>query len=169
MGTRQTSILFVCMGNICRSPMAKWVLAEQARARGMTNLFHIDSCGTGGWHAGEPADPRSAACAARHGLATPHVARQFDRLTDADFDLIVVMDRSNLRHVLEMGAPRHKVHFLRSFDPLLAGAAEHELDVPDPYYGGEQGFELMYEMISRACAGMLDAGQAGQIQPSRPE
>jgi len=152
---QSTAVLFVCLGNICRSPMAKWVLLDMAAARGLFDQLVVDSCGTGGWHAGEGADPRSAACAARYGLATNHTARQFSMPDDNRFDFIIVMDRSNLREVIAMGAERNKVRLLRSFDPQLIGADEREMEVPDPYYGGEQGFEQMYQMIRRACDGLL--------------
>ncbi|MBU6412665.1 MAG: low molecular weight phosphotyrosine protein phosphatase [Planctomycetes bacterium] len=156
MSTERTSVLFVCLGNICRSPMARWVMIDLARDRGVLQRLDIDSCGTGDWHSGEPADPRSATCAARNGLKTDHVARQFARDDGERFEYILVMDRSNQRDVLAMGAPKHKVRLLRSFDPLLIDAHERELEVPDPYYGGEQGFEQMYQMIRRACNGLLD-------------
>lgn len=156
METPKQSVLFVCLGNICRSPMAKWILLDMTASRGMSSSIEVDSCGTGGWHAGEPADPRSAACAARHGLQTDHTARQFSAQRDSQFDFILVMDRNNLRDVIAMGAPTQKVHLLRSFDPLLADAHEREMEVPDPYYGGEQGFEQMHQMIRRACEGLLN-------------
>lgn len=155
--TRPLRVLMVCLGNICRSPMARWVLMEQARNRGILHRLEIDSCGTGDWHSGENADPRSAACAARHGLDTTHTARQYRSRDGANFDHILVMDRNNLRDVIAMGAPKHKVQLLRSFDPTLAGTHESAWEVPDPYYGGEQGFEQMYQMIRRGCEGFLDS------------
>jgi protein-tyrosine phosphatase len=145
------------MGNICRSPMARWVMIDLASARGVLDRLEIESCGTGDWHSGEPADPRSAACAARYGLRTDHVARQFALDDGKRFEHIVVMDRNNQRDVIAMGAPKRKVRLLRSFDPLLIDAHERDMEVPDPYYGGEQGFEQMYQMIRRGCSGLLDA------------
>lgn len=156
MSDQPTGVLFVCLGNICRSPMARWVMIDLARERGVLDHLRIDSCGTGDWHSGEPADPRSAACAARHGLSTDHVARQFSVHDGEQFEHILVMDRSNMRDVLAMGAPKPKVRLLRSFDPTLIDAHERDMEVPDPYYGGEQGFEHMYQMIRRACNGLLD-------------
>ncbi len=156
MSDQPTGVLFVCLGNICRSPMARWVMIDLARERGVLDQLRIDSCGTGDWHSGEPADPRSAACAARHGLSTDHAARQFSVHDGEQFEHILVMDRSNMRDVLAMGAPKPKVRLLRSFDPTLIDAHERDMEVPDPYYGGEQGFEHMYQMIRRACNGLLD-------------
>ena len=154
---RVESLLFVCLGNICRSPMARWITLEKCRAMGLSNLT-IDSCGTGAWHAGNPADPRSALCAANHGLDTSHTARQL-RITDTtDFDLVLAMDRSNAINLLRTGVPEERVRLIRAFDASIAPAAgASAFDVPDPYYGGHDGFEMMYQMLERACGGMLRA------------
>lgn len=145
------------MGNICRSPMAKWIMQDLCNRHGVTEQFHLDSCGTGAWHAGEGADPRSAKCGASHGLNVEHVARQITRDDLETFDLILVMDRANLREVLPLGAPRTKVKLIREFDPLLKDADDRDREVPDPYYGGEQGFEMMHIMLARACQGLFDS------------
>ena len=149
-------LLFICLGNICRSPMAKWIMQDLCEQRGVSHLFEIDSCGTGGWHAGEPADRRSAACATTHGLTARHVARQIAAADLQKFDLLLVMDRSNYHDVLSLHPAKEKVHMLRAFDPLLADADPRALEVPDPYYGGEDGFEAMYAMLHRACSGLLE-------------
>jgi len=161
-GTKRR-LLFVCTGNICRSPMAKWIMHDLCRARGVADLFEIDSCGTGSWHAGEPADRRSAACGLAHGLSIDHIARQINAADLQDFDLLLVMDRSNYHDVLRLNPSREKVKMLRAFDPLLADADERECEVPDPYYGGEQGFELMHGMLHRACSGLLEAILANRV------
>jgi protein-tyrosine phosphatase len=147
----RTRILFVCLGNICRSPLAKWVFRDLVARRGVAHQVEIDSCGTGHWHIGEGADPRAVATGHSKGLDTRHAARQlctedFDR-----FDFIVVMDRANERAVLEAGAPREKVHLVRSFDLSAPPGAE----VPDPYYGGDEGFEDVFQMLRRASEGLL--------------
>ncbi len=143
------------MGNICRSPMAKWIMHDVCSRHGVADQYVLDSCGTGDWHAGESADARSAKCAANHGLLTSHVARQITREDVHTFDLILVMDRANLRDVLPLGGCPTKVKLIRDFDPLLKRADERNREVPDPYYGGEQGFEMMYEMLKRACEGLF--------------
>lgn len=156
-----TGVLFVCLGNICRSPLAEAVFLHRAGLRGLAGRFDVDSCGTGDWHAGGPADPRSVEVALRYGIAIEHVARQLDPAQDFHrFEWIIAMDRSNRRNIIAMGETRglspRNVRLMRSFDPSLAGADEHELDVPDPYYGGSDGFVRVYEMITAACDGLLD-------------
>lgn len=150
-------VLFVCLGNICRSPLAKWLFTHHALRRGVLDQFLIDSCGTGPWHAGRGADARSVRTAQRYGLATPHTARQLDAAGDFDrFHLLLAMDRSNRANLLAAGADPSRVRLMRSFDPLLTSEPEHTLDVPDPYEGGEEGFENVYQMLDRACVGLLD-------------
>lgn len=155
--TDRTGVLFVCLGNICRSPLAKFVLSDLTARRGVTERFRIDSCGTGPWHAGEGADPRTIAVARAKGLDTEHVARVLRPGVDfVEFDYLIAMDLENRRRMLDLGAPRDRVHLLRAFDPTLAGRPEAELIVPDPYYGGEDGFERMFVMVRTACEGLLD-------------
>ncbi len=150
-------VLFICMGNICRSPLAEGVFLHEAARRGLADRFDVDSAGTGGWHAGEPADPRAAAVAERRGIALPSRARRIDPDRDwRRFEHLLVMDRANRDDVLSEGAPPERVRLLRTHDPLLVQAAPDELDVPDPYYGGPDGFERVLEMVERACAGLLD-------------
>lgn len=152
------SVLFVCLGNICRSPLAEGVFIHLARQRGVLDKLTIDSCGTGAWHAGERADPRSRAVALMHGIELPSIARQISPLHDfTAFALIVPMDVTNKRDVLELGTVTEKTHLLRAFDPALAGIDDSERQVPDPYYGGPDGFERGYEMTMRACEGLLNA------------
>lgn len=156
-GEARVGVLFVCLGNICRSPLAKVVFEDHVRRAGMMERFTIDSCGTGGWHAGEGADPRSVKIAAERGLQLEHVARMLHHTDFESFRYLIAMDRSNRTNMINMGAPRERVHLVRSFDPALAGKAEREMEVPDPYYGGEDGFAKVYEMLDAACAGLLEA------------
>lgn len=152
-----TGVLFVCLGNICRSPLAEGVFLHLARERDALERFRVDSCGTGGWHAGEPADSRAQAVARRHGVTLPSRARRLDSPADFErFDLIVPMDRANLRDLLDEGAPAERTRLLRSWDPALADRSEGDLEVPDPYYGGAEGFNEVFRMVRDACAGMLD-------------
>jgi len=147
-------VLFVCLGNICRSPLAEGIFTRIVRERGLENRFHIDSCGTGHWHIGKAPDPRSVLVASKNGLDISHLrARQFDAARDPhDYDRLIVMDRSNHADLVEMGSPEHKVRLMRSYD-LSTKDGEH--DVPDPYYGGDDGFDKVYQMLIQACEGML--------------
>tara|TARA_E500000318_G_scaffold86482_5_gene83101 strand:- start:172213 stop:172701 length:489 start_codon:yes stop_codon:yes gene_type:complete len=149
----RTSVLFVCLGNICRSPLAEGIFTQLVEQRGLSDRFHIDSCGTGSWHVGKAPDPRSVLVASKSGLDIAHLrARQFDAARDPHaFDWLIPMDRQNHEDIVEMGTPIQKAPLMRSFDPSL----ESPLDVPDPYYGGDDGFDKVYEMLTRACEGML--------------
>lgn len=149
-------VLFVCLGNICRSPLAKGVLLHLIRARGLEDRFRVDSCGTSGWHAGDPADPRTIAVGLKNGIRFEHAARPLRPPTDfTEFDWLLAMDLSNVQNLLRAGAPAERVRLLRSFDPTLAGLPEGSMQVPDPYYGGENGFDQNFEMIHRACEGLI--------------
>ena len=148
-------VCFVCLGNICRSPTAEGVMRAMIERAGLTATIEIDSAGTGAWHVGEPADDRSRAAAQRRGVELTSLARQVTRADFGRFDYLVAMDSDNLR-ALERLAPdkaaRGKVRLLRSFDP----AAPHGAPVPDPYYGGDDGFEAVLDICEAACRGLLD-------------
>lgn len=155
--SRNQSLLFVCLGNICRSPLAEGVFLHRAAQRGLGSRFLVDSCGTGHWHVGERPDARAVAVARKHGVELPSLARQVDPATDFDrFELLLPMDRANRENLLRLGAPEDRVRLMRSFDPALQGAADGRLDVPDPYFGGPEGFDAVYDMLTRACDGLLD-------------
>ncbi len=138
-----TRVLFVCMGNICRSPMAEGILRKKLRERGLLERFEIDSCGTGGWHEGEPADPRTQQVLARYGAEFPHTARRVQAQDLERFQHIFVMDRENLA-TLERIFPLHKGKARLLLE--LNGGGE----VPDPYYGGLEQFEAVYRMLDEA-------------------
>ena len=145
------NLLFVCMGNICRSPLAANVFRHKINARGVADRFHIESAGTGAWHVGEPPDPRVLQNAARHGVPMSGLARQvkpedFDR-----FELLLCMDNANRDHLLRMGAPESKTRLLLEFDPKSTVR-----EVPDPYYGGDDGFETVYRLVDAACDALVD-------------
>jgi len=150
-------ICFVCMGNICRSPMAATVMRELLAAAGWSDRVLVESAGTGGWHAGDGADERALATLRRHGYdGTDHVARQFDPEWFEAVDLVVAMDHENLR-ALRRAAPadaKDAVVLLRSFDPA---AGPDDLDVPDPYYEGSAGFEQVFAMVEASCKGLLES------------
>jgi protein-tyrosine phosphatase len=153
-------LLFVCMGNICRSPTAEGVMRGLLREQGLEDVVQVDSAGTGDWHAGSPPDARATAAAQARGIALAGAARQVARSDFADYDLILAADRRNLADleaILPRGA-RAKLHLLREFDPASAGAPD--LDVPDPYYGGDDGFEHVLDLVEAACRGLLDTLRA---------
>jgi protein-tyrosine phosphatase len=147
-------VCFVCLGNICRSPTAEGVMHHLVAQAGRAAAFEIDSAGTAAYHAGERPDRRSLATARAHGVELPGRARQFQREDFARFDHVLAMDRENLRELLRLApdaASRAKVALLRSFDPNAPPDAE----VPDPYYGGADGFERVFEICMAACRGLL--------------
>jgi protein-tyrosine phosphatase len=151
-------LLFVCLGNICRSPTAEGVMRHLLREEGLEDAIAVDSAGTGGWHVGAAPDARSAAAARARGIVLEGAARQITRADFERFDLIVVMDASNRRDVERMAGDdeeaRAKIVALREFDPEAVAAGD--LDVPDPYYGGDHGFEHVLDLVERACRGLLD-------------
>ncbi|MFG0313737.1 MAG: low molecular weight protein-tyrosine-phosphatase [Phycisphaerales bacterium] len=150
-------VLFVCLGNICRSPMAEAIFLHHVRERELLDRFDIDSCGTGQWHVGERPDPRAVQVAKKNGVDMTSIARQLDPSSDFDrFDLFIPMDRENQGHLIGAGAPQSKVRLMRSFDPAHASKPNDAPDVPDPYFGEGDGFKNVFEMLSLACTGMLD-------------
>ncbi|MBK6982664.1 MAG: low molecular weight phosphotyrosine protein phosphatase [Betaproteobacteria bacterium] len=155
MAERAASVLFVCTGNICRSPTAEGVFRDLARRRGVLERLRIDSAGTHDYHVGEAPDPRAVSHAARRGYdLAPLRARQVCLGDFADFDRILAMDRSHLRQ-LQAIAPSGSPARLSLF--LDHSASRAGLDVPDPYYGGGRGFEEVLDMVEEACARLLDA------------
>ncbi len=153
----QYRITAVCLGNICRSPMAEAVLRARVEQAGLVHVS-VDSAGTGSWHVGGDADPRTLATLRARGYDLDHTAQQIRHDWFAERDLIVVMDSANYRDVLALRADAQvdtPVRMLRSFDPALADLVEPhpELDVPDPYYAG--GFDEVLTMIEAAADGLL--------------
>ena len=143
-------ILFVCTGNICRSPAAENLFREHARRAGILPELEIDSAGTGDWHAGEDPDPRSADALREAGYPAVGIARG---VLPGDFvrqDLLVCMDRSHVDDLLARGAPAERVVLIRHFD----AARDHD-DVPDPYHGGREGFTSMIAMLEAAMDGLM--------------
>lgn len=152
---RPYRILFVCLGNICRSPAAEIILRQQAADSGRAEDFEIDSAGTIGHHAGSPPDSRMADSLGRHGFTVEGRARQIQSSDLENFDLIVTMDETNLSDVqrLEAGGKAHAkiqsfVSFCRRHD---------DLRVPDPYYGGQRGFDHVIELLKDGCEGILES------------
>lgn len=159
MAPAPTSVLFVCLGNICRSPLAEGVFRHLVTGAGLEASFAIDSAGTGAWHAGEGPDPRSVEVAAAHGVELSGRARQVTAEDLWRFDVVVAMDRDNLAALKDISGEAHgtaRLHLLREFDPEADGD-----DVPDPYYGGPSGFERVYGMVRSGCEGLLGTLRAG--------
>ncbi|WP_449063423.1 low molecular weight protein-tyrosine-phosphatase [Planomonospora algeriensis] len=144
-------VCVVCLGNICRSPMAEVVLRKAVADHGLDGLVTVDSAGTGGWHQGRPMDERAAAALAGRGYdGSAHRARQFLREWYGQADLVLAMDRENLRALRRLAPPGADVRLFRSFDPAAPEGAE----VPDPYYGDREGFAEVLEMIEAAAEGL---------------
>jgi protein-tyrosine phosphatase len=148
-------VCFVCTGNICRSPMAEMVFREFLRKEGLEDRIKVTSAGTGGWHIGDGADYRAAAVLREHGYPYTHAAAQVN--TDhLRADLLVALDggheRALQKLVARSGGDPARIRMLRSFDPKATG----DLDVPDPYYGGNNGFTQVLRMIEASMPGLVD-------------
>lgn len=153
---RPLRVVMVCLGNICRSPMAGAVFRARLEAAGLNGVVEVDSAGTGSWHVGQSADRRAASVLRRHGYDATHTARQLTRHDIADFDLILVADHSNRSDATDLAhTPDEvaKIAMIRSFDPTAPDDAE----IPDPYYGEGDGFERVLGMIERSAAGFVAA------------
>lgn len=152
-------ICLVCLGNICRSPMAASVLRAKLAAAGLDGQVVVESAGTGDWHVGSGADARARAALVARGYDDEHRARQFVTRHFEDYDLVLAMDAANVRDLRAIAPDAeigHGVRLLRSYDPQADGDSAG-LDVPDPYYGGPDGFTLVLEQVERACDGLVAA------------
>ena len=159
-------ILFVCLGNICRSPTAEGIMIDLIQERGLSQYCTVDSAGTAAYHVGESADPRSQKTANSHGVTLPSKARQF-RASDFDeFDFIFAMDKSNLRSLQqEYKGQAQNLFLFRDWN----SKEKKNLDVPDPYYGGPNGFDEVFELCRSTCECILDRLiEEGILPPSTP-
>ncbi|AWZ04083.1 MULTISPECIES: low molecular weight protein-tyrosine-phosphatase [unclassified Streptomyces] len=150
-------VCFVCTGNICRSPMAESVFRAHVADAGLAGLVGVDSAGTGGWHEGDGADPRTVAVLEAAGYEQDHRARQFRASWFAGLDLVIALDVGHVRDLRALApTPQDaaKVRLLRSYDPAAPAARG---DVPDPYYGSLAGFEECLGLVEAASPGLLDA------------
>jgi len=146
-------ICFVCSGNICRSPSAALVLRARLEEAGLADSVRVTSAGIGGWHAGEPIDARAAAALRARGYPTAHRAAQVGP-EHLDADLLIAMDSTHAEDLEALTGDPERIRLLRSYDPA---SPLGDLDVPDPYYGGPEGFEEMLDLIEAAMPGLLAA------------
>ncbi|MEO1448194.1 MAG: low molecular weight protein-tyrosine-phosphatase [Bacteroidota bacterium] len=154
-------VLFVCLGNICRSPMAEGLFLHHMKAAGLSDQIEVDSAGTGGWHVGEPADRRMQQVAKSHGVDLPSRARKVRFSDFTEFDYILAMDHSNFQDLEDLARETPNATadliLMRHFDEV-----EPDSGVPDPYYGGAQGFENVYQMLDRSTLKLLEHIRAEQ-------
>lgn len=153
--TKPTRILFVCLGNIVRSPLAENMFRHLVEQAGLDAKYETDSAGTAAYHVGDPPDRRMRRVAAARGLEYNGRGRQVARQDFDEFDLLIAMDTNNYADLMSRApAPAQaKIRLMREFDPQAGG----ERSVPDPYYGGIEGFEDVYDLIERSCRGLLDS------------
>jgi protein-tyrosine phosphatase len=151
-------ISFVCLGNICRSPMAEGVFRHLVEQAGLEGAFEIESAGVGPWHVGEAPDARAQQTARGHGIVLDSIAQQITQRDFGRLDYLIALDgdvAAQLRRLAPTPVDRAKVRLLREFDPQAQQSRHDGLDVPDPYYGGADGFEAAYQMIERSARRLL--------------
>lgn len=151
----KTRILFVCLGNICRSPAANGVMEQMVAQQGLQDKFLIDSAGTYGGHAGELPDPRMRVAASRRGYNLTHRSRKFREQDYHDFDMIVVMDDSNYENVARLAPERKYLDKVYRFVEFSKNHPNWSY-VPDPYYEGHEGFELVLDILEDGCAELIN-------------
>jgi protein-tyrosine phosphatase len=157
------SVLFVCLGNICRSPLAQGIFEHQIRMAGLESDYDADSAGTSGWHEGEPPHPGSIRIARKYGISIERQRSRPVHPKDGElFDYIIAMDTANRQALLsEFRFPEHKVHLMRNFH--LNGQYNRELSVPDPWGLGDDAFERVYAILDDAVAGFIRQLREGKI------
>lgn len=155
-GKDKIRVLMVCLGNICRSPAAEGVLRSIVTARGQADRWEIDSAGTGGWHIGQLPDKRMRVHAMRRGLNLDHICRQVHSSDFDDFDIIVAMDSDNEQNLKAMARTIADVEKIVPMSAFVSMTTRYDY-IPDPYYEGAEGFELVLDLLENACANMADA------------
>lgn len=153
-------VMFVCLGNICRSPLAHAVFRKLVDDRNLSDRYEVQSSGTCAYHAGEQSDSRMRMTAQERGVVIKHRARQILRCDLEEYDYIFAMDRNNYRNIKRLSANEEllsRVRLFRDYDPEGPG------DVPDPYYGGQDGFNDVYKIVERTCSNILDLMERGEL------
>lgn len=148
-----TKVLFVCLGNICRSPLAEAIFNHKVRESGLTDNFMADSSGTSNYHIGEPPDERTMRNALKNGVTIKHAGRQLKAADLEVYDYVFAMDNNNYDTILRLSngiVPKANIRLIRDFDPLMKGG-----EVPDPYFGGERGFQEVFEMLDRSIENLI--------------
>ncbi len=158
--TRKYRVTIVCLGNICRSPIGEAVVRERLTRSGLAGVVEVDSAGTGDWHVGQGANPRSVQVLDDHGYEHDHTARQINESWFTDIDLVIAMDTANyadIKALIPTTAHHVDLRMLRSFDPEFVGISEPDarLDVPDPYHGSDEDFVAVLRMIEVAVDGLV--------------
>ena len=155
MKSGKHTVLFICLGNICRSPAAEGIMKSIVEKRGLSDKYEIDSAGIGNWHVGQLPDSRMRRCGAQHGYCFDSRARQFQQSDFQRFDTIVVMDNENYRAIISQASSQADKDKVVRIADFLTSHIEYTT-VPDPYYGDESDFELVITLLEDACQGLLD-------------
>lgn len=151
---KKVKVLFVCLGNICRSPLGAAILKKKVKDKGLDSWVEVDSCGTSNYHIGDNADRRTIANAKKHGVLIEHCARQLETKDLDTFDFIFAMDKSNYQNIVRLSnghAHTQKIRMMREFDPLEKGG-----EVPDPYHGGEEDFQEVFDILDRSTDSFIE-------------
>lgn len=159
---KRLKILFVCLGNICRSPLAEAIFKHKIRERGLENQVVVHSCGTANYHVGEPPDPRTIRNALKNGITIDHFGRQLSVRDLEEYDFILAMDKNNYANIMKLEHAKnhsHKIRLMRSFDLRSEGD-----EVPDPYYGDETGFQQVFEILSHSTDSFIDYLEKGHLR-----
>lgn len=151
----KTRVLFVCLGNICRSPAAEAVFKSLLEKNDLSDSFEIDSAGTSAHHAGEPADERMISVGEDRGFNLTSISRKFIPLDFSNFDHIIVMDNQNLKNVLRLASTDEEIKKVKKMTDYTSDDFTRFKEVPDPYYGGLDGFKLVYDLLENTCHNLL--------------
>jgi|LSQX01.2.fsa_nt_gb protein-tyrosine phosphatase len=151
---KKTRLLFVCLGNICRSPAAEGIMQTLVNKNGLHDIIEVDSAGTSGWHEGDLPDERMRAHGERRGYDISSLARKFRKSDFDNFDYIIVMDDNNYNNVKSLASNKLQEDKIKKMTDFLIQYKNHD-EIPDPYYGGATGFELVLDLLEDACEGLM--------------